>query len=71
MAKDEKPTPEAKVDVPELTSETWIRAQENILLYGTTLRKIAASTDDPDIWKIAMNAIIKSGMQDLFLKDEL
>lgn len=71
MAKDKEPEHTPGIPPPELTSETWIQAQENILLYGTTLRKIAAETDDPIIWKLAVNALIKSGMQGLFLKDEL
>lgn len=75
MAKDEEPqpTPDDGPDVtpPELTSETWIKAQETVLLYGTALRAIAKATDDPDIWKTAINAIIRSGMQSLFLSEEL
>lgn len=72
MAKDETPTPDPRqVTPPELDSETWIRAQENILLFGSTLREIAAKTDDPEIWKLALNSLIRSGMQGLFLKEEL
>ncbi|MGH7484035.1 MAG: hypothetical protein ACREMY_00345 [bacterium] len=78
MAKDEQPTPDEdeaddkpKIIPPELDSETWLRAQENIMLFGNALRVIAANAEEPDIMKVAINALIRSGMQSMFLSEEL
>ena len=73
--KDEQPTPdkEERPDVtpPELNSETWLKSQETIILFGNALRVIAANAEEPDIMKVALNALIRSGMYQLFLSEEL
>lgn len=62
---------EPAVTPPEITSDIWLRTQENLLLFGNALRVIAKASEEPDIMKVAINAIIRSGLRDTFLSEEL
>lgn len=73
MNEETQPMPDGGPDItpPSLDSETWVKAQEHVLTLGNALREIAANAEEAEVIKAAINALIKTGLQDLFLCDEL